>query len=92
MLEDPEFAESIIKEDSLVDALYSQLYFEVLDSVVDDPRNIERVNHVLWVGHNLERVADRVTNICERVIFVATGRLGEISTHYTAFIYQVSNA
>ena len=91
MLEDPDFAESIIKDDNLVDALYSQLYFEVLNSVVDDPRNIERVNHVLWVGHNLERVADRVTNICERVIFIATGKLGEVDTQNMALPYPVYN-
>lgn len=92
MLEDPNLAESIINEDNLVDTLYSQLYCEVLDCVVADPSNSERINHVLWVGHNLERMADRVTNICERVIFIATGRLGEMSTHYTAHTYQVYNA
>jgi phosphate transport system protein len=91
-LEDPDFAESIIKEDSLVDELYIQLYNEVLDSVADDPRNIERVNHILWVGHNLERAADRVINICERVIFVATGRQGDAATPYTAFKYPAYNA
>jgi phosphate transport system protein len=92
MLEDPDFAESISKEVSLVDELYLQLYNEVLDSVVDDPRTIERVNSILWVGHNLERVADRVTNICERVIFVATGKLGDAATQFTAFRYPVYDA
>jgi phosphate transport system protein len=87
MLEDRELAEAIIQEDHLIDTLYSQLYCEVLDCIANDPRNIERINHVLWVGHNLERMGDRVTNICERVIFVATGRLGAISTHYTGYIY-----
>src|SRR6266545_7903178 len=69
LLEDTDLAKAIIDEDNLVDDLYSQLYHEVRESVVDDPSNIERVNYVLWVGHNLERVADRVTNVCERVIF-----------------------
>jgi phosphate transport system protein len=79
-------------EDELIDTLYSQLYHAVVDSVVNETRNSERVNPLLWVGHNLERLEDRVTNICERVIFVATGRLGEIATHDTAYFYQVSNA
>jgi len=92
LLEDTDLAKAIIDEDNLVDDLYSQLYHEVRESVVDDPSNIERVNYVLWVGHNLERVADRVTNVCERVIFVATGRMGEISTHYTAYTYQSRDA
>jgi phosphate transport system protein len=92
MLEDPDFAESIIKEDNLVDELYIKLYNEVLDSVVEDPRNIKRANSILWVGHNLERVADRVTNICERVIFVATGKLGDAATQFTAFKNPVYNA
>jgi phosphate transport system protein len=92
LLEDTDLAKAIIDEDNLVDDLYSQLYHEVLESVVDDPSNIERVNYVLWVGHNLERVADRVTNVCERVIFVATGKMSEISTHYTAYTYQSRDA
>lgn len=91
-LEDLELAETIIQEDILIDALYNELYFEVLDSVVDDPRNIERVNYVLWAGHNLERMADRACNICERTIFIATGKLGEVPASHTSFEYQVHHA
>jgi len=91
-LEDVELAEAIIQEDILIDSLYNQLYFEVLDNVVDDPRNIERVNHVLWAAHNLERTADRACNICERTIFVATGKLGGMTTSYTSFEYQFHHA
>jgi phosphate transport system protein len=71
--EDQNTAYRIINEDDLIDALYEQLYFEMMDYVVDLPENTERANLVLWVGHNLERMADRVTNICERTIFVKTG-------------------
>lgn len=86
-------AKAIIDEDHSVDALHSQLYNEVPAGFVEDPGySIGRANYVLWAGHNLERVADRVTNICERVIFVATGKMGEISTHYTTYTYQVSDA
>ena len=44
-----------------------------------DPTTIDQATHLLWVGHNLERIADRVTNICERVVFAATGQLEELA-------------
>ncbi|MCQ3953818.1 MAG: phosphate transport system regulatory protein PhoU, partial [Chloroflexi bacterium] len=71
--EDVEAAKAIPLEDDEVDALYNQIYRELMIFVIEDPKNIERVNWLLWVAHNLERVADRVTNICERTIFIATG-------------------
>jgi phosphate transport system protein len=76
--EDVETARSIIREDDLIDDLYEQVYFEAMDLVVDNPANIERINYVLWVAHNLERVADRTTNVCERTIFTATGEISEL--------------
>ena len=77
--EDVETGRSIIREDDLIDDLYEQVYFEAMDLVVDNPANIERINYVLWVAHNLERVADRATNVCERTIFTATGEISEFS-------------
>lgn len=68
-------ARLIVKDDDLIDALYEQLYFEMMDYVVEQPENIERANYVLWVGHNLERMADRVINICERTVFIETGKM-----------------
>ena len=64
-----------------MDALYTQIYRELMIFVIQDPRTIERANWLLWVAHNLERFADRVTNICERTIFIATGsrRFGQIT-------------
>ncbi len=76
--EDVEAAKAIPLEDDEVDALYNQIYRELMIFVIEDPKNIERVNWLLWVAHNLERVADRVTNICERTIFIATGSFSEI--------------
>ena len=76
--EDTEAARSIPREDDEVDALYNQIYRELMTFVIADPKVIERANWLLWVAHNLERVADRVTNICERTIFIATGELVEI--------------
>jgi phosphate transport system protein len=76
--EDVEVAKTIPVEDDEVDALYNQVYRELMTFVISDPKSIERANWLLWVAHNLERVADRVTNICERTIFIATGELTEI--------------
>jgi len=78
--EDVEVAKSIPVEDDQVDALYNQIYRELMIFIIEDPKNIERANWLLWVAHNLERVADRVTNICERTIFIATGEFGEIKS------------
>jgi phosphate transport system protein len=77
--EDVEAAKAIPKEDDEVDALYNQVYRELMTFVISDPKAIERANWLLWVAHNLERVADRVTNICERTVFIVTGELVEIN-------------
>lgn len=76
--EDVEAARTIPAEDDEVDALYNQVYRELMLFIIQDPKSIERANWLLWVAHNLERVADRVTNICERTIFIASGVMGEI--------------
>ncbi len=76
--EDTELARSIPIEDDEVDALYNQVYRELMTLIIQDPKAIERANWLLWVAHNLERVADRVTNICERTLFIATGEMAEI--------------
>ena len=78
--EDVETAKSIPVEDDQVDALYNQIYRELMTFILQDPKTIERANWLLWVAHNLERVADRVTNICERTLFIATGEFGEIKS------------
>jgi len=78
--EDLDSARSIPVEDDEVDALYNQVYRELMTYVIADPKTIERANWLLWVAHNLERVADRVTNICERTVFIATGEMAEIKS------------
>jgi len=77
--EDVESSKKIPMEDDEVDALYNQVYRELMTFVIADPKTMERANWLLWVAHNLERVADRGTNICERTIFIVTGELVEIS-------------
>ncbi len=83
--EDVETAKAIPVEDDEVDALYNQIYRELMMIIIQDPKSIERANWLLWVAHNLERVADRVTNICERTVFIATGEMGEIKSSNDEF-------
>jgi phosphate transport system protein len=75
--EDAAAARLIPPEDDEVDQLYEQVYRELMTYVITDPRSIERANYLLWAAHNLERFADRVTNICERTVFTVTGEYGE---------------
>jgi len=78
--EDVEMAKAIPDEDDEIDALYTQIYRELITYVIADPTAIERSNWLLWAAHNLERVGDRVTNICERTIFIATGEMEEVDS------------
>ena len=75
---DTERARAICEMDDEVDALYEQVYHELLTYMIQDPQSIQRATYLIWVAHNLERIADRVTNICERVVFVVTGKMEEI--------------
>jgi phosphate transport system protein len=69
----------VCEDDDEVDALYDQVYRELLTFMMQDPNTIQRATYLLWVAHNLERIADRATNIAERVIFLITGQLVEIN-------------
>jgi phosphate transport system protein len=76
---DAEKAFQIANKDDEVDQLYNQVYNELLTVMFSNPRSINGATFLLWVAHNLERIADRATNICERVIFTVTGRMQEIN-------------
>jgi phosphate transport system protein len=75
---DAEAAREIPKEDDQVDALYKQVYRELVSIMFSNPSTIDQANYLMWAAHNLERMADRVTNICERAIYVSTGQMKEI--------------
>jgi phosphate transport system protein len=79
---DVEAAQKIYARDDEIDGLYDQVYRELLSFMLENPKNITRATHLMWVAHNLERSADRVTNICERVIFVATGKMQTGASKY----------
>jgi phosphate transport system protein len=68
-------AVQVCADDDDVDALYDQVYRELLTYMIQDPGTIQRATYLLWVAHDLERIADRATNIAERVIFLVTGQL-----------------
>ena len=70
-------AQVVLNDDDEVDALYEQVYRELLTYMIEDPHTIRRATYLIWVAHDLERIADRATNIAERVIFLVTGRLPE---------------
>ncbi len=75
---DADAARQITTEDDEVDHLYNQVFRELLVFMLEDHRTITRATRLIWVAHNLERSADRVTNICERVIYLVTGKMEEI--------------
>jgi phosphate transport system protein len=75
---DVDAAEAIPDEDDELDALYNKVYRELLDDIIEDPTVTDEATHLLWAAHNLERAGDRVTNICERVLFTVTGQMTEL--------------
>ncbi len=76
---DADAARRICDEDDVVDALYDTAYGELIHMMIRSPGDVQRITYLIWTSHNLERIADRVTNICERVIFMVTGVLEEIN-------------
>jgi phosphate transport system protein len=78
-LRDVELARRVCDMDDDVDHLYDQVYRELLVYMLNDPKTIERATHITWIAHNLERIADRVTNICERVVYMVQGTYEEMN-------------
>ena len=76
--QDTEAAYRVGGADDEVDRLYDQIYADLIQVMVGDPATIEPSTHLLWVAHNLERIADRATNIAERTVYSATGMLPQM--------------
>ncbi len=76
---DAKAAAAICNEDDVVDALYDKTYQELIRCMIDDPKTITKATHLIWAAHNIERIADRVTNICERIVFLVTGSMEAIN-------------
>jgi phosphate transport system protein len=81
---DVEMALAIPREDDEVDALFNEIFRELVTYVANDPSTIEQSNHLEWAAHNIERAADRVTNICEWIVYMATGEYQELDTELEA--------
>lgn len=75
---DADAARTLPARDDAVDALNDRIYSELLDIMIRNPDTISRATYLLWVTHNLERMADRTTNIAERIVFMVTGELVEM--------------
>lgn len=72
---DTDAAEEVWHKDDEVDSLYDQICLDLFTGMSHQPGTIERATHMLWVAHDLERMADRATNIAERVIYMVTGKM-----------------
>ncbi|HEX7475561.1 MAG TPA: phosphate signaling complex protein PhoU [Dehalococcoidales bacterium] len=75
---DSKAAIQVIGMDEVVDSMYDQIFRELLTFMMTDPKTINRATRLIWVAHNIERAADRATNICERVVYTVTGKMEEI--------------
>lgn len=75
---DVEAAREVAVRDDELDQLYDDIVTELMQFMTEDPSTVVRATHLLWIAHNLERIGDRVTNICERVVFTATGEFEEL--------------
>ena len=73
-------ARAIPQEDDAVDRLYNQLHDRMIEVMLQDRARVSTANYLMWAAHNLERMADRVINICERVVYVVTGEMKELDT------------
>jgi phosphate transport system protein len=76
---DANWARRICDEDDEVDALYDHVYRDLLTDMINDPKVIQRATFLIWVAHNLERIADRVTNLCERIVYLVEGKVEELN-------------
>lgn len=75
---DAERAKRNAARDDDIDSLYHKVLSKSISEMIENPENVPIATRIIWVGHKLERIGDRVTNICERVVFTATGRMEEL--------------
>jgi phosphate transport system protein len=71
-------ARVIPRDDDKVDELFDRIYLGLIDDMIAKKKHISLANHLQWAVHNIERMADRVVNICERTLFVSTGEMSEL--------------
>ena len=71
--EDPTLARETAEMDDIIDAIYEDIYVELLEMLSKNKEIMQQVVYLLFVGRYLERIADHITNICERIIYMTTG-------------------
>ena len=76
---DVEAARLLVGEDDAVDRLYDDIYGEMIATMTAEPDTVVPCTYQLWATHNLERIADRVTNLCERTVYLGTGRIEDLN-------------
>ena len=76
---DAKAADAICNEDDEIDKLYDEAYHDLLTMMIKDPSIVSKATPLIWASHNLERIADRITNICERIIFLVTGSMPQVN-------------
>ncbi|MEO8743970.1 MAG: phosphate signaling complex protein PhoU [Candidatus Dormiibacterota bacterium] len=76
---DARAARALCREDDEIDGLYDRAYQELISIMVADRKHVTEATYLIWITHNLERIADRATNICERVVYLVTGRVEELN-------------
>ncbi len=86
--QDAEAARLIPQDDDQVDALYEKIYRDLIEIITRDTSTLSQANLLMWAAHNLERMADRVTNICERTIYIKTGEMKEIDVSDDEDLFQ----
>ncbi|HRE27381.1 MAG TPA: phosphate signaling complex protein PhoU [Anaerolineales bacterium] len=76
---DSEVAQSVAWRDDVIDGLYQDVFRQIVGLIAEDPTITARAMYLLFAGHNLERIGDRCVNIAERVIFINSGTMKELS-------------
>lgn len=84
-------AQTVAARDDELDNLYNQIFREILSYILEDPTSTTRALYLLFSAHNLERIGDRVVNIAERIIFMNSGELRELSAGPDAPVEKLGN-
>ena len=88
---DVETARKLPNEDDKVDELFNQIYTGLIQDMMEKKKRIELASHLQWAAHNVERMADRVVNICERTIFVSTGEMNELEESDDEWVIDIES-
>jgi phosphate transport system protein len=76
---DEALARRVAAGDDEIDHLYQRVFSDVVELMREDPSNVERGTRILFAAHDFERIGDRVTNIAEDVVYLATGRIEDLN-------------